>query len=62
MHGGADRLAAPEGSRELFERAGSRDKTLHIYDGYYHEIFNDVGKEKPVGDVLEWLGAHPHTG
>ena len=62
MHGGADRLAAPEGSRELFERVGSRDKTLHIYEGYYHEIFNDVGKEKPVGDVLEWLGAHPHTG
>ena len=61
MHGGADRLAAPEGSRELFERVGSKDKTLHIYDGYCHEIFNDVGKEKPVGDVLEWLGAHPHT-
>ena len=58
MHGGADRLAASSGSRELYERVGSEDKTLKIYDGYYHEIFNDVGKERVVGDLLEWLGAH----
>ena len=58
MHGGADQLAAPNGSRELYERVSSEDKTLKIYDGYYHEIFNDVSKERVVGDVLEWLRAH----
>lgn len=60
MHGGDDRLAHPNGSRELFEQIGSRDKTLHIYEGFYHEIFNDVGREEPLEDLLEWLEAHPH--
>ena len=57
MHGGADRLAAPNGSRELYARASSEDKTLKTYNGYYHEIFNDAGKERVVGDLLEWVGA-----
>lgn len=58
LHGGADGLTSPEGSKILNERAQSRDKTLKIYDGFFHEIFNDPGKEGVIADMIKWLDAH----
>lgn len=55
MHGTEDRLAAHEHSREFHERASSRDKTLRLYDGLYHEIFNEPERDKVLGDVIAWL-------
>lgn len=58
LHGGADRLAAMSGSRELYERLGSEDKALKVYDGFFHEILNEPGKEQVWADVVSWLEAH----
>lgn len=55
LHGAADRIADPAGSHKLYARLAAEDKTLKLYDGFYHEIFNEPGKERVVGDVLEWL-------
>ncbi|MAU80811.1 lysophospholipase [Gordonia sp. Z-3] len=58
MHGGDDVLTSPAGS-ELVERlAGSSDKTLTIYDGLYHEIFNEPERDRVITDVVDWLAAH----
>src|SRR5262249_2705337 len=37
MHGTADKLTATSGSRALVEHAPSSDKTLRIYDGFFHD-------------------------
>ena len=58
MHGGDDRLVSPEGTRQFFAAAGSADKSLKIYDGFYHEIFNEIGKEKVFEDMRAWLEQH----
>jgi acylglycerol lipase len=58
LHGDADRLADSQGSRWLYQAAGSADKTLQIYQGYYHEIFNEPGRERVLADVQTWLAAH----
>ncbi len=58
MHGTADRLSDPDGSQMLYERVGSRDKTLKFYDGFYHEIFNEPGRELVFADMTAWLAAH----
>lgn len=58
MHGTADRLSDPDGSQMLYERVGSRDKTLKLYDGFYHEIFNEPGRELVFADMAAWLAAH----
>lgn len=58
QHGSADSIAAPEGSRVLFERLGGSDKTLKLYDGAYHEIYHDYGRETVIADLLAWLAAH----
>lgn len=59
MHGTADRLASPEGSKQLYDRALSPDKTLKLYKGAFHEVFNDLNREEFMSDLLTWL--HSHT-
>ena len=57
MHGSADQLSDPAGSKLLYERAGSKDKTLKLYDGFYHEIFNEPEHKQVMADVEAWLTA-----
>ena len=61
MHGTEDRLADPQGSRSLHERASSPDKTLHLYAGLYHEIFNEPEQQEVLADLLAWLDARTST-
>ncbi len=58
LHGGDDRLAPPEASAAFFERVAARDKTRHEYPGFYHEVFNEIGRERVLQDVTDWLEAH----
>ena len=55
MHGTEDRLTNVEGSKMLYEKAGSTDKTLKLYEGFYHEIINEVEKEKVMDDMITWM-------
>ena len=58
MHGGGDRLTSPEATREFFEKIPVEEKTLKIYDGFYHELFNEIGKERVFRDMEGWLEKH----
>jgi alpha-beta hydrolase superfamily lysophospholipase len=58
MHGSADHLADPRGSKLLYERVGSKDKTLKLYDGFYHEIFNEPEHKQVMADMEAWLAKH----
>ncbi|MDL9938454.1 alpha/beta hydrolase [Gordonia sp. ABSL1-1] len=58
LHGGADALTSPAGSELVDRLAGSADKTLIVYDGYYHEIFNEPEGDDVIATVLDWIGAH----
>ena len=55
LHGTADRVTNPSGSRYFFEHTGSQDKTLKLYEGHVHDLLNDVGKEQVMGDIVGWL-------
>jgi acylglycerol lipase len=55
LHGSDDRLCPPNGSRMVHSLAASPDKTLNIYDGLYHEVFNEPEREQVVGDLVEWI-------
>lgn len=55
MHAGDDKILSPEGSKKFYERVKIKDKKLKIYEGYYHELFNEMGKEAVLKDVKEWL-------
>lgn len=57
MQGLADAVVVPSATQEFFTRIGSEDKSLRLFEGYYHELHNDLGREKPIGAVLDWLDA-----
>ena len=58
IHGTKDTVTRPEGSSEFHANAGSKDKTLKLYEGYFHDPLNDIGKEAVMGDIRAWLTAH----
>jgi len=57
MHGSADKLAGPSGSRMVLDRVSSTDKTLKFYDGLYHEIFNELPQDRArvIADLRSWI-------
>ena len=57
MHGADDRLAAPAGSRLLFDTVSSADKQLKLYPGLYHEIFNEPERDVVIADLAGWIDA-----
>ena len=57
LHGSADSVALPSGSEFFHEHAGSRDKTLQIFEGYYHDLINDRGHQHVVDRIYEWIAA-----
>jgi fermentation-respiration switch protein FrsA (DUF1100 family) len=58
LHGTADQLTAPAGSRALVEAAPSTDKTLHIYEGFAHDLVHEPKGAQVEDDILAWLAAH----
>jgi alpha-beta hydrolase superfamily lysophospholipase len=54
LHGEADSMASAAGSRFLHEHISSTDKTLKIYPGLFHEIFNEPEREQVIADALKW--------
>jgi acylglycerol lipase len=58
MHGTDDRLCNPEGSHLIHKKVSSKDKTLKLYEGFHHEIFNEPGRNQVMADMASWLEAH----
>ncbi|HEY6098767.1 MAG TPA: lysophospholipase, partial [Anaeromyxobacter sp.] len=57
LAGGADRLADAAAARAFVDAAGSKDKRIVVYDGFRHEIFNEVRRAEPIGEAIAWLSA-----
>ncbi len=57
LHGTADKATNPSGSQHFYDAASSADKTLKLYEGGYHDLLNDIDKEKVMGDILSWISA-----
>lgn len=55
LHGTEDKATKPLGSQHFYERTGSTDKTLKLYEGHYHDLLNDVDKEIVMNDILQWI-------
>jgi len=58
VQGGADRLVDPSGARLLHDKVASSDKKLIVYEGLYHEVFNEPEHDRVFDDVEKWLEAH----
>jgi alpha-beta hydrolase superfamily lysophospholipase len=57
LHGSADRLVPPDGSRAFVARVGHPDRELREYAGAYHVLFADLDHERVLTDLERWIEA-----
>jgi alpha-beta hydrolase superfamily lysophospholipase len=55
MHGSDDVMTAPAGSQWLYDTVSSKDKQLTLYDGLFHEIFNEPEGESIFTEMVSWM-------
>lgn len=58
LHGTEDHLVKYDASQLLYDQASSEDKSLILYEGAFHEVHNDLDRERFLKDMIEWLDAH----
>jgi alpha-beta hydrolase superfamily lysophospholipase len=58
VQGGEDKLVDPAGAQMLYDKAGSKDKTIKVYEGLFHEVFNEPERARVLEDMETWLAAH----
>jgi alpha-beta hydrolase superfamily lysophospholipase len=58
LHGTRDKVTKPSGSQHFYEKTGSADKTLKLYEGHFHDLLADVGKRQVLADIQTWIDAH----
>lgn len=55
LQAGDDVICSPEGTKSFFQRVPIVKKQLKLYDGMYHELFNETHRETVFADVDTWL-------
>ena len=58
---GDDLINDTEANKKWFEAYGGNNKTLKVYDGFYHEIFYEIGRKKPIFDFGDWVKSQTET-
>jgi acylglycerol lipase len=53
-----DAVADGARSKTMYSLLGSDDKTLKLYEGLRHEIFNEPEQLQVFGDLAAWLDGH----
>jgi acylglycerol lipase len=55
MHGDADRVCSFEKAREWFDRQTIEDGEFRVYEGFYHQLHSDLGRERFYKEVKDWI-------
>ena len=55
LHGTADKLVPLAATQPVYRAFGTRDCVVQLYEGLYHEVFNEPERERVPADLLRWL-------
>ncbi len=55
LHGSADRMVPPDGSRSYIQQVGHPDKQLLEYPGAYHGLLGDLNGPEVLRDLEQWI-------
>jgi acylglycerol lipase len=50
-----DHIVSFEKSCEWYANTVSADRSQRTYPGFYHEIYNETERAKPIGDFISWM-------
>ncbi len=57
QHGTADSLVPLPATHPVYQHLGqSRRRTLLVYEGLFHEVYNEPERDRVIGDLETWLG------
>jgi alpha-beta hydrolase superfamily lysophospholipase len=57
LYAGDDRIVDPKGSRDFAAAAPGEVVNAHCFEGYYHEIFNELRAQPVYVRLRQWLDA-----
>ena len=52
---GQDFVVSSEAVRDFYRLLKTPDKEIDIYDDFYHEILNEIGRDKVLSRIIRWL-------
>src|SRR5690606_34577127 len=55
LHGGADRMVPPQGTRDFHAKLAAGDRTYIEYPDGYHALVADVGSDDVLRDMGRWI-------
>jgi len=55
VHSKGDRICLVEGTENFYTALNGNSNKLILYEGDYHEPFNDIDKDKVFDDIYLWL-------
>lgn len=55
IHGADDPITSVEATREFYDLAGSTDKTLTVFPEMLHETHNELGRDRVIASVADWI-------
>lgn len=55
LHGTADRLVPLVATRPLYQAINPGYRTLKVYEGLFHEVFNEPERATVTADLFSWL-------
>jgi alpha-beta hydrolase superfamily lysophospholipase len=59
QHGTADSLVPLAAVKPLYDRLGSANlRTVRLYEGLYHEAYNEPERDRVIADLEAWLDSH----
>lgn len=57
LQGSDDRIVDPAGSERFFARATAPGRAFKLYPGMFHEVLNEVDRERVFADIEAWLSS-----
>jgi acylglycerol lipase len=58
MAAGSDRLVDAEATRRFAAQSGPAPIDFVWWDGFFHEMLNDPGRDQVLAKIAEWLSSH----
>jgi alpha-beta hydrolase superfamily lysophospholipase len=55
LHGGDDQIVDKASAEYLYANISSEDKSIKIYESFYHEILNETEKDIVLADIHNWI-------
>ncbi len=55
LQAGEDKIVDRKKAILFAKKTSSHDKTIKVYEGFHHEVFNDIERHRVFEDMAQWL-------